>query len=470
MVGGSDGQWYLSYGDQPGPDLMAGGALWKYTSAQRRWREISPIPQPASGDGFGWGAVAVDPQQPQVLLASTFRRRSPRDELFRSSDGGRSWTPLLAGAQFDHSAAPWTAQATPHWMGALAIDPFDSNHALFVTGYGIWASRNLQDFAARQQPLQWWFQDRGLEETVPLDLLSPMAGAHLLSALGDIDGFRHDDLDSAQLQYAGPRLTNGESIDAAGQAPQWVVRSGTVRDRRNNEIRALYSQDGGMHWAALASEPPGGQGAGTIAIAADASHVVWAPEHGGHWRTVDLGKHWLRVQGLTATAVAVADRVDAQRWYAADRVSGHLYESRDGAASFRDTGQQVGSPARDERARPQLRPDPWHAGVVYLASPTLGVMRWQNGQLRSLSKPDEARSLGIGKPLRAGAPPALYLAGRVEGVDGIFRSDDEGAHWLRINDDAHRFGRPYSVTGDPRIAGRVYFATGGRGIFYGDPR
>ncbi|WP_372390605.1 WD40/YVTN/BNR-like repeat-containing protein [Xanthomonas sp. NCPPB 3582] len=470
MAGGSDGHWYLSYGDQPGPDLMAGGALWKYTPAQARWNEISPIAQPANGDGFGWGAVAVDPQQPQVVLASTFRRRTPRDELFRSTDGGRSWTPLLADSQFDHSTAPWTAQATPHWMGALAIDPFDSNHALFVTGYGIWASRNLQEFARTQQQLHWWFQDRGLEETVPLDLLSPMAGAHLLSALGDIDGFRHDDLDSAQLQYAGPRLTNGESIDAAGQAPLTVVRSGTVRNRRNNEIRALYSRDGGAHWRAFASEPPAGQGAGTIAIGADAAQVVWAPEHGGVWRTADFGRHWQRVQGLPETAVVVADRVDAQRWYAADALSGRLYESTDGAASFRDTGQSLGTPARDERRRPQLRPDPWRAGVVYLASPARGVMRWQDGRLQTLSTPDEARSLGIGKPVRDGAPPALYLAGRVAGVDGVFRSDDEGAHWRRINDDAHRFGKPYSVTGDPRLPGRVYFATGGRGIFYGDPR
>lgn len=470
MDGGRDGQWYLSYGDQPGPDLMAGGALWKYSPAQGRWSEISPIPQPADGDGFGWGAVAVDPQDPQVLLASTFRRRAPRDELFRSVDGGKHWTPLLADAVFDHSAAPWTAHATPHWMGALAIDPFDGNHALFVTGYGIWASRNLRDFAVKRQPLQWWFQDRGLEETVPLDLLSPMGGAHLLSALGDIDGFRHDVLDTAQLQYGGPRLTNGESIDAAGQAPLTVVRSGTVRDRRNNEIRALVSQDGGAHWSAFTSEPPAGQGAGTIAIAADASQVVWAPANGGNWRTADFGKRWQRVQGLPDTAVVVADRVDAQRWYAADTVSGRFYESTDGAASFRDTGQQVGNPARDERARPQLRPDPWRAGVVYLASPSLGVLRWQDARMQTVSKPDEARSLGIGKPLRAGAPPALYLAGRVAGVDGVFRSDDEGAQWLRINDDAHRFGKPYSVTGDPRLAGRVYFATGGRGIFYGDPR
>lgn len=108
--------------------------------------------------------------------------------------------------------------------------------------------------------------------------------------------------------------------------------------------------------------------------------------------------------------------------------------------------------------------------MVYLASPGKGVMRWQDGTLQVLSQPDEARSLGIGKALRAGAPPALYLAGRVQGVDGVFRSDDGGVQWQRINDDAHRFGRPYSVTGDPRIAGRVYFATGGRGIFYGDPR
>ncbi|KAB7772436.1 sialidase family protein [Xanthomonas maliensis] len=470
MAGGADGHWYLSYGDQPGPDLMAGGALWKYSPAQARWQEISPLSQPSTGDGFGWGAVAVDPRDPQVILASTFRRYNPRDELFLSRDGGRSWTALLADARFDHSSAPWTAQATPHWMGALAIDPFDDNHALFVTGYGIWASRNLHTFAAPQQPLQWWFQDRGLEETVPLDLLSPMQGAHLLSALGDIDGFRHDDLERAQWQFAGPRLTNGESIDAAGQAPQWMVRSGTVRDRRNQQIRALYSRDGGRQWQAFASEPPAGQGAGTIAIGADGKAVVWTPRDGGAWRSTDVGKHWQRVDGLPDTAVAVADRVDARRWYAVDVASGRLYVSHDGAIRFRDTGEHVGQPARDERARPQLRPDPWRAGVVYLASPSRGVMRWQDERLQVLSQLQEARSLGVGAPMRANAPPTLYLAGRVDGIDGVFRSDDEGAHWLRINDDAHRFGRPYSVTGDPRIRGRVYFATGGRGIFYGDPR
>jgi hypothetical protein len=39
---------------------------------------------------------------------------------------------------------------------------------------------------------------------------------------------------------------------------------------------------------------------------------------------------------------------------------------------------------------------------------------------------------------------------------------------VRINDDQHQYGSIGSVTGDPRIYGRVYFATGGRGVIYGD--
>ena len=43
-------------------------------------------------------------------------------------------------------------------------------------------------------------------------------------------------------------------------------------------------------------------------------------------------------------------------------------------------------------------------------------------------------------------------------------------NWQRINDDAHQYGEVGYVTGDPRVFGRVYFATGGRGIFRGDPK
>jgi hypothetical protein len=78
--------------------------------------------------------------------------------------------------------------------------------------------------------------------------------------------------------------------------------------------------------------------------------------------------------------------------------------------------------------------------------------------------------VGFGKAAPGQDHPAIFLAGRVNDVPGIFRSDDTGATWVLINDDWHRYGWISVIIGDPRTYGRVYLATGGRGIIYGDPQ
>ena len=83
--------------------------------------------------------------------------------------------------------------------------------------------------------------------------------------------------------------------------------------------------------------------------------------------------------------------------------------------------------------------------------------------------PDSVVSLGFGKSAPGHATPTLYLSGKVGGQGGLFRSLDDGASWQRINDDAHQYGEVGYVTGDPRVFGRVYVGTGGRGIFRGEP-
>ena len=78
-------------------------------------------------------------------------------------------------------------------------------------------------------------------------------------------------------------------------------------------------------------------------------------------------------------------------------------------------------------------------------------------------------AFGFGKAAPKQTFPALYLVGTVHGQRGIFRSIDEARTWVRINDDQHQWGLVLQIAGDPKIYGRVYVGTHGRGVFYGDP-
>jgi photosystem II stability/assembly factor-like uncharacterized protein len=472
MVRAGDGAYYLSYGDEPGPDTMHDGAVWKYDPAIQRWSEITPLPHTrGQPSGYGWGAVAVDPRNPKVVMTATFAHYTPKDELFRSTDGGEHWQEIFARSQFDYSQAVWTQEHTPHWMASIAIDPHDADRVWFVTGYGVWMSTDMQQ-ADHGGEVHWQFQDSGLEETVALDLLSPPEGAHLISALGDLDGYRHDDLTTPQLQFtAPPRYANSESLDEAGRKPALMVRSGYLRYPFGAAIRAAYSQDGGSHWQAFASEPGEGEGAGTIAVSADGGAVLWFPRGAKTaYLTHDFGKHWVAAQGLSTRAHVLSDRLDPQRFYAYDASVGESFVSRDGGMHFHAIGGVLDYRTK-KRDHLEVRAAPDASGVLYVGSDGGGLLRAndQGVVLAHMGELSDVESFGFGGSEPGKNMPTLFAAGQRDGVQGLYRSSDGGVHWIRIDDDLHRFGKIRHVTGDPRIFGRVYFSTSGRGVIYGDP-
>ena len=76
-----------------------------------------------------------------------------------------------------------------------------------------------------------------------------------------------------------------------------------------------------------------------------------------------------------------------------------------------------------------------------------------------------AQRIALGKPMPGSSySAAVYLVGTVDGVAGIFRSDNAGSTWVRINDDANQWGGIGSLAADNNVAGRVYLA--GRGVLY----
>jgi len=493
----SDGTLYFSMADQPGPNTMADGAVWKYEPSTERWTNITPVDPRKETPSYGYGAVCVDPANPSRLLVSTFCRYEPlRDVIFRSLDGGRTWRNLFTSSRFLHPDNPWAAEHMPHWMADVRIDPFDPGHALFVTGYGVYRTRGLlANDEAPSSALDWNFDNRGLEETVPLGLISPPKGAHLLSALGDIDGFRHEDFTRPGKAYSPAHsLTNTESIAFAAQMPEKIVRCGTVRHRKG-EVRALHSADSGATWQRFHSEPPDCAGAGTIDLSADASVVVWTsrktPPAGSTgfsaWRlppntpylSVDHGRTWQPCEGLPAGVRVIADKNEALRWYAFNPASGTLFVSSDGARTFTQRAQELpslqsqpGGFGGGEKSGGILHSVAGRPGELWLETRTAGLHHSTDGGTTWTAIPgvSAAYSLGFGKAPDGAAHPTLYLAGQVRTAKGLFRSTDNGLHWVEISDARHRFGWVNHVTGDPRVFGRVYFGSGGRGVIVGDPK
>ena len=485
LVRAPDGMFYLSYGREPGPGSMNDGAIWKFNPENGVWTDITPVHPKDSDQPFGYGCVAVDAQHPSTLMATTFCHWHPHDEIFRSTNGGLTWTQLWRTnatdiTVWDHSSAPYTATRTPHWMGTIVINPFNSDQVLFTTGYGIWCCTNATAADAGKST-HWVFLDQSLEETVPLALISPPKGAHLLSGLGDIDGFRHDDLDQSPAggTFSGQRYGNTESLAFAEKKPGLIVRTGTGGGRGTNHIiHASISKDGGKTWKTLASEPADSFGAGPIAISADGKTIVWTPRGNEPNYSVDWGTHWTVCAGLSTGVRVIADPVNPARFYAYNPDDGHILVSSNGSASF--TPAAASFPAVENYrggfgggggSGAVLSATPGAEGDLWLAFRANGLYHSTDAgaTFTKLDIVSEAYSLGFGKAAPGKNYPALYLAGKVDPFQALFRSDDAGQTWVRINDDQHQYGWINHVTGDPRIYGRVYFGTGGRGVVYGDP-
>jgi photosystem II stability/assembly factor-like uncharacterized protein len=475
----SDGTLYVSYGTNPGPWRMENGGVWKLDTRSAAWTDITPE-KPVAGKPFGYAAVATDARDPRALIASTFGHPAGHgeDEIFRSTDAGKTWKPVFAaGASYDFSLAPYVSATPIHWLFDVEIDPFDSNHALFTTGYGGWETFDLGG-ADGGRPTRWSVMSSGIEETVALDLLSPPRGAQLLTAIGDYGGAVHRDLDRpAPLgSYDHPHFGNTTGLACAENAPEVLVRVGRASHHRGGG-HIGYSLDGGTSWQPTATTPRPDSQLGHVAVSADGATWVWTPERSAVSFTRDRGATWTASRGVPENTRIIADRIDAQTFYGLALFDGELFVSHDGAATFvaQPLALPDGLPRRgfrgdDRGGQDRLYATPGRKGDLWLAAyHGLYHSTDSGGRFERLPGVTEIHAFGFGKAAHGTTAPALFLVGVVSGVRGVFRSDDTAASWVRINDDQHQWGLVLHVTGDPKLYGRVYVGTHGRGTLYGDP-
>ncbi|MFJ2000372.1 cellulose binding domain-containing protein [Streptomyces chartreusis] len=482
VLDAANGYLYLAYSDKGGPYDGGKGRLWRYATATGTWTDISPVAE--ADTYYGFSGLTVDRQKPGTVMATAYSSWWPDTQIFRSTDSGGTWTKAWDYTSYpdranrytmDVSSSPWLTwganpsppEQTPKlgWMTeALEIDPFDSNRMMYGTGATIYGTEDLTkwDSGGRftVRPMV-----QGLEETAVNDLASPPSGAPLLSALGDVGGFRHTDLAKVpSMMFTQPNFTTTTSLDFAESNPNTFVRVGNL----DSGPHIAFSTDNGANWFA-GTDPSGVSGGGTVAAAADGGRFVWSPAGAGVQYTTGFGTSWQASSGIPAGAVVESDRVDPKVFYGFK--SGKFYVSSDGGATFTASAAS-GLPSGDSvrfKALPGTKGDVWVAGGAADGAYGLWHSTDAGATFTKLSGVEQADTIGFGKAAPGASYQTLYTSAKIGGVRGVFRSTDKGATWTRINDDAHQWGwTGAAITGDPRVYGRVYVSTNGRGVVYGD--
>jgi hypothetical protein len=303
-------------------------------------------------------------------------------------------------------------------------------------------------------------------------LISPPAGeAHLISGLGDIGVMYHERLAASPSRgmATNPVFGSATGLAQAAAKPSYVVRAGW-----GDHGNGAYSHDGGRTWAPFTAQPDIAKDApGPIATSADGGTLLWSFVHwdstkyAAH-RSADNGATWSEVSSFPKGATPVADPADPTLFYAYDTDTGTLYASTDSGRSFSTRAR--GLPSGDNQFK--LAAAPGRSGDLWLSVKWNGLYRSTDGGVTfaRIASCWASYTLGFGKAADGADYPAVYQVGSTETSTAVYRSDDAAETWVRINDDAHQWGWIGEViTGDPRVYGRVYLGTNGRGIQYGEP-
>ncbi|KAI0793439.1 Oligoxyloglucan reducing end-specific cellobiohydrolase [Abortiporus biennis] len=467
---------YVTTSDGAGPYDGTSGGLYKYNITAGTWKDITPV----SGSDlyFGFGGFAVDLQKPGTIMVAALNSWWPDGQIFRSTDGGNTWTSLWSWQsyptmnryyKYDDSLAPWLGPNVDEtvlgtlqigWMmEALVIDPFDSNHWLYGTGATIYGGHDLLQWDASRNVTLKSLAD-GIEETSVQSLISPPTGPSLISALGDIQGFVHNSLTTAPANsFTNPVWSTAVDVDFAGNKPTNIVRIGSGDSSSGKQV--ALSSDSGATWSqdyGAADNVTGGK----VALSADGDTVLWRTSGNGVLVS-QYTNPFAAVPSLPSDAAIASDKKNNSIFYGAS--GSKFYLSADGGKTFSAQGS-LGSSTSPVKVvvNPGVTGDAW-------VSTDKGIFHSTDSgsTFTTISGVSQAWSIALGAPAKSGGYPALFAAANIGGI-GYFRSDDAGVNWVKINDAAHGFGSASAnvITADPRIYGRVYIGTNGRGIWYGD--
>ena len=504
----------LAPADQPQPRRLIQGSFaaagsfygvdhesrsaWRYRDG--RWQELTRKP------GLGaqrFGAVALHRRDGRIFLFDE------GGKTWQSDNGGDNWTQLAHRSHASAGDPPWLRVSNQSYFAIAGVLPDPLLPDRFWVGAGTGVSRS--ELPAGSGLVDWASESRGIEELVANDILK-QPGQPALFAAWDFGIHLKTDLDAWSTGY-GPKervVIAAQQLAGSRADPAFVATNAS--DTRTfccsedgDAVLASYSTDSGRHWTRFPTlpQPPGTNADdpwrmsfGMIAVSSsDTRNLIWAPSFNrSPFYTRNLGQTWERVSlpdetlPFTGSHAAlylhrktlVADPITPATfywWHSGDgdnKALKGLWRTRDGGEHWQRVFADDIAPHHDKSAK--LRAVPGKAGHLFFTSGVYGS--FDTRLRRSTDGGRQWQALGVewvediafGKPARPDGYPTVFVAGRIRGEYGIWRSSDEAISWQRVG----RFpvGSLDQVTvmaGDPDVFGRVYLGFKGSGWVYGEP-
>ena len=470
----------------------AQGGVWKTLDGGASWTVLTDgLPSLASG------ALALDPRNPDVVFYGTGEQHYSFDAmfgdgLFRSPDGGATWTKLASRTTFAaytsrlvfHPQCPetlyagcnrgflrsldggatWTKTTTFNWCDDIAVDP-NNGHRVYcaINNYGVLRS---DDAGAT-----WIVLGNGLPAAgsgvgrvqIALAKTNPsVVYASYAQPNGALLGFfRTNDGGEYWTEYAAPNYLGGQGwYDHAlivSPANENVCYAGGAYPYDLNTAGVVRTTNGGASWTDVTVDLSGNS------IHPDQHNFAWGPDgklwlvnDGGVWNTADGGDHWTsRNTNLAITQFYSADVHPTDP----DRILGGTQDN--GTVIYEGTSDWPQVISGDGGDAFFLWNQPSYYYTTYVG---LETFEWFNGNYS-----------GTVTGPWAGVDPVSFIQGPLSqdfitpntmlaGTNRVWRSFDRGVNWSPISVDLGG-GELRAITVHPSSANLIYASTAGGRLY-----